>query len=63
MEIYRCYKISQARNYLQKARKILEDAELLNHKVEGDFFTIDDFCAMHEMNIKEKNECRINYNN
>lgn len=38
------YKLGQANCYLKKAKKIFEDIELYNSKIEGDLYGILQFC-------------------
>ena len=59
LDIHVSYKLSRARSHVQKAKKLLSEIELLNSKVEGDFYAIDNFCKTHEMNLKREDECRV----
>lgn len=47
------YNLSQAINYMRKAKKILCSINILNSKVENDFHGIESFCANVIKNLKE----------
>lgn len=49
------YKLSQASIYLKKAKRILDEIELLNYKIECDFDSIDNFCTYHAVVLKKVN--------
>lgn len=49
---YISYKLAKASIYLKKARDILDEVELLNHKVQCDFDSITNFCNYHRVIFK-----------
>lgn len=60
MEEYINYKLAQVRNHLHKAKRILLEVELLNSKIESDFYAIDTFCTYQENILRRgQNEYRV----
>lgn len=54
MKSYQIYKLSQVIHYLRKAERILENLQLLNHKIESDFYAVRQFCNDEIKCLKSK---------
>jgi hypothetical protein len=50
------YKLARAKRYIRRAKQILKDIELMNSKVESDFFALETYCTYHETRIKGGND-------
>jgi hypothetical protein len=46
------YRLTKALNHLKKAQYLLEDLNLINQKVDGDFFSLLDFCTAKITELK-----------
>ena len=56
------YKLARARAYLRKAKRLLDEVEMLNSKLMGDFYAIEHFCSIQEMQLEGENEYRADDN-
>lgn len=62
LNVHLSYKLSKARAYILKAKRLLAEVELLNSKIAGDFYAIDNFCTMHEIYLRGERERRVDDN-
>lgn len=62
-EQFLAYKLARAKRYIKRAKQILRDLELMNSKVDSDFFALESYCQYHEMKIKGGNDEHRNNSN
>jgi hypothetical protein len=60
-DIFKCYKfsayqLSKVSSYLRKAYSILDEMDLINAKIDNDFFSLLDFCNQQALIKKNKME-------
>ncbi len=57
------YKLSRAKRYLKRAKQILIELDLMNSKVDSDFFALDSYCQYHQMKLKGGNDEHRDHSN
>lgn len=60
---FMAYKLARAKRYLRRAKQTLRELNMVNEKVDSDFFAIESYCRNYELKLKGgNNEHRDNSN-